>query len=74
MRRKTIILLLAACITAAGGLTSCGSMHSYWGVEGCYPECHDHGPHKKHKKHKKPKKYYYYGHDNGRFHHHPEHY
>lgn len=55
-----MILCLGA---AAPALTSCGSMHSYWGVEGNY-DLGD-GPHGNHKppkppkkeKHKKPKKH-----------------
>ena len=65
-KKRGLIWLLAAVIMLSGGtaLTSCGSMHSYWGVENDYYSGDDYGHHhKKHKKHKKYKKYkiYYYG-------------
>ena len=58
-RRGKILTLLsilaAVCLTPL--LESCGTMHSYWGVENDYYENFDgHGGHyKKHKKHKPPK-------------------
>ena len=68
MRRKSIIILLVACVLASGGvLSSCGSMRSYWGVEGNYDfdDGYYHG--KKYKKHKKHKNHKYY--KNHRHHH-----
>lgn len=59
-KKRGLVWLLAAVIMLSGGtaLTSCGSMHSYWGVENDYYSGDDYGHHhKKHKKHKKYKKY-----------------
>lgn len=61
----SIILILSAfCITPI--LESCGTMHSYWGVENDYYEnfdghSHHHGKkkHYKKKKHKKHKRHHH---------------
>lgn len=50
MRRKYFILMLIACFALLPVISSCETVHSYWGVEGEY------GPHRsKHKKHHKKK-------------------
>lgn len=64
--RKTLLALLIALIAGGGGVTlvSCGSLHSYWGVEGDY-DLSDNGgrcKHHKHHKHKKPKKHHHHHH------------
>ena len=60
-KRKYIAMLMVALIRAVScgvSVSSCGTMHSYWGVENDYYTDFDgHGHHKKHKKHKKYKKY-----------------
>ncbi|MBO5297231.1 MAG: hypothetical protein J6B03_06515 [Candidatus Homeothermus sp.] len=60
MKRKHIAWLLAAILLiGCSGLTSCETLHGYWGVgsEYGYDSHHDHHhkpkPPKKHKKHKK---------------------
>lgn len=57
-KRRGLIWILVVMILLSGStmLTSCGSMHSYWGVENDYYSGDDYGHHK-HKKHKKYKKY-----------------
>ena len=60
MKRKYTIWLLVLCIFAgSSALSSCGSMRSYWGIDGNYDfdEGYHYGKHKppKHKKYKKPK-------------------
>lgn len=65
MKKKYVIWLIIAILGLGSTLlTSCGSMRSYWGVEGDYD--FDDGyyyKHKKHKKHKKPKKHHHHHHD-----------
>ena len=67
MKRRGNIFILIAVIAALAFtpiLTSCGTMHSYWGVENDYysddGHHHHHKPpkHKKYKKHKKHKKHH----------------
>lgn len=62
----TAIILLSL----TGGISSCGSMHSYWGVENHYDwgddgHHHHHKPpkKKKHKKHKKHKRHHHHDDD-----------
>lgn len=62
-RRGNLITLLTVVIALAlsPAIVSCGSLHSYWGVENDYYMDGDGGHHyhkpPKHKKHKKPKKH-----------------
>lgn len=57
MRRKRLVtwcMAMAILLSGSPLMMSCGSMHSYWGVENeyCSDGHHHHKPHK-HKKHKK---------------------
>ena len=65
--RKVSKLLIAMCaiLVLSVSMPSCGTMHSYWGVEheyefpdGVYGQGHYKPKHKKHK-HKKPKKHHH---------------
>ena len=63
MRKKSLILLLMFSIALGTPmLTSCGSMRSYWGIEGHHDFNDPHYGKKKHKKHKKPKKHHKHHH------------
>lgn len=59
MKRKHVAWLLAAILLiGSSGLTSCETLHGYWGVGSEYGYDSHHGHHKpkppkKHKKHKK---------------------
>lgn len=59
--------MLVVAVLALGGsvaMVSCGSIRTYWGVEGNY-DFSDNGNHRGHYKHKKAKK-----HNHGHDHHH----
>lgn len=70
-RMKKYLLSLMIALIACGGsasLVSCGSIHSYWGLEGDYDFADNgyhngHYKHKKNKKHKKHKKHHHHHHD-----------
>lgn len=65
MRRKLLIWALVALLGGGSAicLESCGSVRSYWGVEGNY-DFDDYGyKHKKYKKYKKHKKHHRHHHD-----------
>lgn len=70
-RRKVSTLLIAICamLVLSVSMPSCGTMHSYWGVEheydfpnGVYGYGHHKPKHKKYK-HKKHKKHHHHHHD-----------
>ena len=64
MKRKYVVwLLMAVMAISASGLSSCGTLHSYWGVENDYVyDFDDYGHKHKHKKHKKHKKHHKHHH------------
>ncbi|MCM1292974.1 MAG: hypothetical protein NC111_06225 [Bacteroides sp.] len=64
MKLRAKLLTLASLIVALAALpvvSSCGTMHSYWGVENDYYS-DGYGGHHKPKKPKKPKKHKKHGH------------
>lgn len=59
-RNKLIVACVLSLMAMAPVVTSCGSLHSYWGVENDYYYGDDGQRHpKKHKKHKKDKKHHH---------------